>query len=92
MQLIELLSKLWTNILIDFVIGLPLLKDPAIGLAYDSILVIVDRFTKYTLIIPFQRDYTAVQLAYVLKDQLIRDYSIPKTIISDRDKLFTLNY
>jgi hypothetical protein len=37
----------------DFVIELPLLKDPATGLAYNLILVIVDRFTKYTLIVPF---------------------------------------
>jgi hypothetical protein len=49
----ELLSELWTDILMDFVIGLPLLKDSAIGLAYDLILVIVDRFTKYALMIPF---------------------------------------
>jgi hypothetical protein len=49
----ELLSELWTNILIDFITGLPLSKDPAIGLAYDAILIIVDYFTKYTLIIPF---------------------------------------
>jgi hypothetical protein len=42
--------------------------------------------------IPFRRDYTAVQLAHVLKDRLIRDHGIPKTIISDRDKLFTSNY
>jgi hypothetical protein len=76
----------------DFVTGLPPSKDPATGLTYNSILVIVDRFTKYALIIPFQQNYTAVQLAHVLKNQLIRDYSIPKTIISNRDKLFTLNY
>jgi transposase InsO family protein len=88
----ELPSELWTNISMDFVTGLPSLKDPATGLAYDSILVIVDRFTKYALMIPFRRDYTAVQLAHVLKDRLIRDYGIPKTIISDRDKLFTSNY
>jgi hypothetical protein len=56
----ELPSKLWTDILIDFVTGLPSSKDPAIGLAYDSILVIVDCFTKYALIILFRRDYTAV--------------------------------
>jgi hypothetical protein len=56
----ELLSELWTDILIDFVTGLPLSKDSAIGLAYDLILVIVDRFIKYALMIPFRRDYTAV--------------------------------
>jgi hypothetical protein len=92
MQLIELPSEPWTNILIDFVTGLPLSKDPATGLTYNLILVIVDRFTKYTLMIPFQQDYTAVQLAHVLKDRLIQDHSIPKTIISNRDKLFTSNY
>jgi hypothetical protein len=53
MQLIELLSKLWTNILIDFITGLLLSKDPTTGLSYNSILVIVDCFIKYTLIIPF---------------------------------------
>jgi hypothetical protein len=37
----------------DFVIGLPLLENPATELAYNLILVIVDCFTKYTLIIPF---------------------------------------
>jgi hypothetical protein len=92
MQPIELPSKPWTNISIDFVTGLPLSKDPTTGLSYNSILVIVDRFTKYALIIPFQQDYTAVQLAHVLKDRLIQDHSIPKTIISNRDKLFTSNY
>jgi hypothetical protein len=88
----ELPTEPWTNILIDFVTGLPLSKDLATELSYNSILVIVDRFTKYTLIIPFRRDYTAIQLAHVLKDRLIRDHGIPKTIISDRDKLFTSNY
>jgi transposase InsO family protein len=92
MQLMELLSELWSDISMDFVTGLPLFKDPATGLSYDAILVIVDRFTKYALMIPFRRDYTAVQLAHVLKDRLIRDHGIPKTIISDRDKLFTSNY
>jgi hypothetical protein len=53
MQPMELLSELWTNILIDFVTGLPLSKDPATELSYNLILVIVDRFTKYALIILF---------------------------------------
>jgi hypothetical protein len=92
MQLIELLEKPWTNISIDFVTGLPLSRDPAIGLAYDAILVIVDRFTKYTLFIPFRKNYTAIQLAHILKDRLIRNHGIPKSIISNRDKLFISNY
>jgi hypothetical protein len=92
MQPMELPEKPWTNISIDFVTGLPLSRDPATGLAYDAILVIVDRSTKYALFIPFRKNYTAVQLAHVLKDRLIRNHGIPKSIISDRDKLFTSNY
>jgi hypothetical protein len=37
----------------DFITGLPLLKDPATGLTYNLILIIVDCFTKYALIVPF---------------------------------------
>jgi hypothetical protein len=64
----ELLSELWSDISMDFVTGLLLFKDSATELFYNLILVIVDCFTKYALMIPFQRDYTAVQLAHVLKD------------------------
>jgi transposase InsO family protein len=92
MQPMELPTEPWTDISMDFVTGLPQSEDPATGLYYDSILVIVDRFTKYALMVPFRRDYTAVRLAHVLKDRLIRDHGIPRTIISDRDKLFTSNY
>jgi transposase InsO family protein len=92
MQPMELPTEPWTDISMDFVTGLPWSKDPTTGLAYDSILVIVDRFTKYAIMVPFRRDYTAQQLAYVLKDRLIREHGIPRTIISDRDKLFTSNY
>jgi hypothetical protein len=53
MQLIELLSELWSDISIDFVTGLPLSKDSATGLSYNAILVIVDCFTKYALMILF---------------------------------------
>jgi len=53
MQLIELLTEPWTDISMDFVTGLPWSKDPTTGLAYDAILVIVDRFTKYAIMVPF---------------------------------------
>jgi hypothetical protein len=92
MQPMELPTEPWIDISMDFVTGLPLSKDPVTGLAYDTIMVIVDRFTKYAIMLPFRRNYTAVQLAHVLKDRLIRYHGIPKSIISDRDKLFTSNY
>ena len=76
----------------DFVVKLLKSKDPATQDAFDSIIVIVDKLTKYTIIVLFKEFYKANQLAFVLLDRLIRDYSILKSITSDRDKLFILNY
>ena len=55
-------------------------------------MVIVDRLTKYAIILPFKEKYNAEQLVFLLLDRLIRDHGIPKSITSDRDKLFTSNY
>jgi transposase InsO family protein len=82
----------WTNITMDFVTQLPISKDPVTGYDYDSIFVVVDRFTKYAEMIPFRHSYTAEQLARVFLDRIIRYHGIPESIISDRDKLFTSNY
>jgi hypothetical protein len=92
MQALELPNEPWTDISIDFITRLLELRDPVTKLKYDLILVVVDRFTKAIEVILFQRNYTAVQLGYVINDKVIRYYRILKTIISDRDKLFTLNY
>ena len=76
----------------DFIIKLLKLKDPLTKEEYDAILVIVDRLTKYSYLIPFKEIYTAEQLGFIILDRLIRYYGILEVIISDRDKLFTLNY
>jgi hypothetical protein len=92
MQAIELPTEPWTDISMDFVTGLLESRDPTTKLKYDAILVVVDRFTKAAEYIPFRKDYTVVQLGHVINDRVIRYYGILKTIISDRDKLFTSNY
>ena len=76
----------------DFITKLPKSKDLITAEVYNAIIVIIDRLTKYTIMLPFREKYNAKQLAFVLLDRLIRDYSIPKSIMSDRDKLFTSNY
>jgi hypothetical protein len=51
--------------------------DPIIGVKYNDILVIVDRLTKYIIIIPIQKDITVEKFVYVLLDRLFRNYRIP---------------
>ena len=50
-KLLETLLRPWKSIALDFVVGLPLLKDPIIRLEYDSICVVTDRFTKYAYMV-----------------------------------------
>ena len=83
---------LWEDMSIDFITKLPKSKDPVTGITYNLIIVIVDRFTKYIIVVLFKKTHTAEQLGHLLLDRLVRDHGVPIMIITDRDKLFTSNY
>jgi len=76
----------------DFVIKLLKSKDPVIGDTFNSIIVIIDKLTKYAILIPYKETYKAYQLGFVLLDRLIRDHGIPESITLDRDRLFISYY
>ena len=82
----------WKDISMDFITKLPKSRDPVMEITYDAIMVIVDRFTKYLIAVPFKENHTAEQLGHLLLDRLVRDHGVPITIITDRDKLFMSNY
>jgi len=76
----------------NFITKLPKSTNLAIGERYDSILVMVDKLTKYSHIIACKEKFTAEQLGYIVLNRLIRYHDIPKGLTSDKDKLFTSNY
>ncbi len=76
----------------NFITKLPKSTNPAIEERYDSILVMIDKLTKYSHIIACKEKFTAEQLRYIVLNRLIRYHDIPKGLTSDRDKLFTSNY
>ena len=49
---------------------LPKSKDPVTGITYNLIIVIVDRFTKYLIVVLFKETHTAEQLGHLLLDRL----------------------
>jgi transposase InsO family protein len=51
--------------------------------------VIVDRFTKYGHFVPIKHPYTAKTIAKAVFDNVVKLHGLPKTIVSDRDKVFT---
>jgi hypothetical protein len=73
----------WQAITMDFIEGLPI-SDGA-----NVILVIVDRLTKCSHFIPLHHPYTAATVAKQFVDTVVKLHSVPLTIISDRDKIFT---
>ena len=82
----------WEEVTMDFITKLPSSRSPVDQNVYDSIVVIVDRLTKYSHFVPCNESMTAEQLAHIVLDRLIRYHGIPKSFITDRDKLFTSNY
>jgi hypothetical protein len=70
----------------DFIDALPKCE------GYSVILLVVDRFTKYAHFLPLKHPYTAQSVALVLFNTIVKLHSVPKTIVSDRDKVFTSSF
>ncbi len=76
----------------DFIVKLPRSEDPVTGNKYDSILVMIDRLTKYSHFVPCNETINAKQLGCLVLDRLVWYHGVPTTFITDRDKLFTSKY
>ena len=70
----------------DFIIGLPKLEDN------DSIIVIVDRFSKYMTFITTPTDCITEETKKLFLKHVVKYWGLPKYIISDRDPLFTRKF
>ncbi len=82
----------WKKITMNFIMKLSLSMNSTTNENYDSILVMIDRLTKYSHIISFKKTYSAKQLKYIVLNKLIKYHELSKEIINNRNKLFTFNY
>lgn len=78
-------SAPWEDLTMDFVEGLPASE------GYDSIMVVVDCFTKFAQFVPLRHPFNAAQVACAFWDNVVKLHGIPSSIVSDRDKVFTSN-
>jgi hypothetical protein len=56
------------------------------------ILVVIDRFSKYAHFFPLKHPYSASSVATTFLNNIVKLHGLPKTIVSDRDKVFTSNF
>ncbi|KAL0337660.1 UNVERIFIED_CONTAM: Transposon Ty3-G Gag-Pol polyprotein [Sesamum calycinum] len=58
----------------------------------DSILVVVDRLTKYSHFIALKHPYTATSIAKLFFDNIYKLHWLLVSIVTDRDKIFTSKF
>ncbi|MBW0535590.1 hypothetical protein O181_075305 [Austropuccinia psidii MF-1] len=76
----------WICLSIDFITQLPLSN------SFDSILVIVHRFSKMAVSIPTTSSITSLDLAHLFIKNIFSKHGLPSRIVSDRSSLFVSSF
>ena len=86
LQPLPILAGVWKDLSMDFIEGLPKSKQ------YSIIMVIVDRHTKFAHFIPLRHPYTAISIAKLFLDNIVKLHGMPQSIVSDRDTIFVSSF
>ena len=87
LQPLQLPEQKWSDISLDFIMGLPVSEKKN-----DGILTVVDRATKMVHLVPVQQTITAADTARIYWDYIGRLHGIPRSIVSDRDPRFVSKF
>jgi RNase H-like domain found in reverse transcriptase/Integrase zinc binding domain/Chromo (CHRromatin Organisation MOdifier) domain len=80
-------TRPWQKITTDFV-EMPPTKNPLYRGILNALMVTVDTFSKYTVLIPTRKDASTEEVYHLLWERVFAVFGIPEVMVSDRDKIF----
>lgn len=82
LQPLPIPSDVWDELSTDFIEGLPRSN------GYDTVLVVVDRLTKYSHFLALKHPFNVVAVATLFIKEVVRLHGFPSTIVLDGYKVF----
>ena len=82
LQPLPIPQQIWEDIAMDFITNLPSSH------GYSTIMVIVDRLSKFGHFIALKAEFNSKLVANVFINNAAKIHGFPKSIVSDRDRVF----
>ena len=86
MQPLPILDRVWEDVAMDFIEGFLRFN------SMDTILVMVDKLSKYDHFTGLKHPFNASNVAALFMNEVIRPHGMPRSIVSDRDKIFMSHF
>ena len=86
LEMLPILDRVWEDMSMDFIEGLPTSN------GFSIILVVLDRLSKYGHYIALKHPYSAKTIIEAFVKEVVWLHSMSRSIVSDRNPIFTSQF